>query len=310
MKKMYLKIIMALSLLAISVGCKTEVLELNQGTEKSCNSEIACNIQKMKNEGLLDQLILQGRSVNATEEDKQIERFINDTDAVLNEIKNEEDGEIKIDMLNTLFCEGSIEDFSTSFEKINPEKAKEFTEFISKKNNLQENNYRSAINKKITNFSYYYGEKSRGAYAANFDWDTIAWYSGFCAATVAGFYLASYGGFWTRIAGVVAAGAGAASMGVQLTKWVSCNDFYTFCSSLINKDASTVTAKMNEGLGAKYVVIAAETITTLALCYTTPVGSAIVGFLKNIANTLIGKVLEVIPSWLTISVQGIPLKLL
>lgn len=54
MKKMYLKIVMALSLLAISVGCKTEVLELNQGTEKSCNSEIACNIQKMKNEGLLD----------------------------------------------------------------------------------------------------------------------------------------------------------------------------------------------------------------------------------------------------------------
>lgn len=94
MKKMNLKIVMALSLLAISVGCKTEVLELNQGTEKSCNSEIACNIQKMKNEGLLDQLILQGRSVNATEEDKQIERFINDTDAVLNEIKNEEDGEI------------------------------------------------------------------------------------------------------------------------------------------------------------------------------------------------------------------------
>ena len=48
---------------------------LNQEIEKSCNSEIACNIQKMKNEGLFNDL-LNGKSRSAISSEEQEKRLI------------------------------------------------------------------------------------------------------------------------------------------------------------------------------------------------------------------------------------------
>jgi len=56
----------------------------------------------------------------------------------------------------------------------------------------------------------------RGAYAADFNKDTIIWYTGFCAATVAGCVAANSVLPWISIPGIAVAVAGGISMGVQL----------------------------------------------------------------------------------------------
>lgn len=301
MKKMYLKIVMALSLLVISVGCKTEVLELNQEIEKSCNSEIACNIQKMKNEGLFNDLLNgKSRSAISSEEQEKIELFINNTDEVLANLAVTEDGRKELAVIEALFGGGSTDDFVQAFSEINPDKAAEFSNTINE-NFTQSNGTetsRSITRNNSISFKYYSDiEKvERGAYAANFDWDTIAWYSGFCAATVAGFYLASYGFFpWLQIAGGIAAAAGTASMCVQLALWITCPDFTSFISSLLGNDTATATRIANGETGARLLLILTETVATVVASYFAPVGRYVIETVVYYAKLIIDKVLSALP---------------
>ncbi|MBO5117572.1 MAG: hypothetical protein J6C25_08715 [Treponema sp.] len=301
MKKMNLKIAMALSLLVISVGCKTEVLDVHQETEKSCNSEIACNIQKMKNEGLFNDLLNgKSRSAISSEEQEKIELFINNTDEVLANLAVTEDGRKELAVIEALFGGGTTDDFVQAFSEINPDKAAEFSNTINE-NFTQSNGTetsRSITRNNSISFKYYSDiEKvERGAYAANFDWDTIAWYSGFCAATVAGFYLASYGFFpWLQIAGVVAATAGTISMCYQLGAWLTCQDFTSFISALFGKDSASATRIANGEIGTKLLLILTETAATVVASYFAPAGATVINAVIEYTTLIIDKILSVLP---------------
>ena len=273
-------------------------------------SQISYNIGKMKEAGLFDSLISSARSASDEEEEMML-RFINDTDSVLEEIALEENGQEKIEVINALFCGASTEEFANSFAKLDAQKAEEYLTYVNE--NLNHENQLNARTALSTSIKLSYASDlevnaARSIYAADLEWSTIGWYTGFCAATVAGCYMASYGGLWTRIAGYVAATAGAGSMVIQLSIWSTCSDIIKLASALINKDLTTIENILNSEEGYKLGIISAETVATAVACYFTPLGQKIVGFFKAAYNKVIDVILDVLPKGINYVICGIPIK--
>lgn len=112
-----------------------------------------------------------------------------------------------------------------------------------------------------------------------------------------------------KIAGTVAA-AGTASMAIQLINWYNCSDLGNFVSSLINKDGYTATKISNSEDGIKILTISSETTATVVACYFTPVGKTIVGTVVHHYNAIISKIIAVLPSGVSITINGVPLMLI
>lgn len=303
-------------LVMLTISCKTNLNEINiTETQKTSSSKISLKINELKESGLLDELILSANRNAISEEDAYILHFINNTDEVLEEIKKSENGDDEIAVIEAIFTESKVEDFASAFSKINSEKSDDFLSYVNE--NLQidstNENYRSINATNSLNLLFNTPTKSntqRAAYASDLEWSTIYWYTGFCATTIAGFYLASYGGFWTRIAGQIAAAAGAASMVIQLTKWSICSDLGNFISSLIGKDSVTSTKILNKTEGTKIGTIIAETTATIMICYITPVGRHLIKFVIHYLNVIIEKIIAILPSGYNYFINGIPIKII
>lgn len=317
MKKISFGVVAGLATLAmLMVGCKNDFSETNiPETKNSNSSSISLKITELKENGLLDELILSVSRNAISEDDAEVLRFINNTDEVLEEIKNTENGDDEIAVIQALFTESSVEDFANAFAKIDSEKADDFLSYVNE--NLQietaNENARSVASTKNLNILFNTSTNSssqRAIYASDLEWSTIYWYTGFCAATIAGFYLASYGGFWTRIAGWVAASAGTASMVVQLKKWYDCTELGSFISSLVGKNSAVATKILNKTEGVKLATIVAETTATIIACYVTPAGCNLVEFVVHYMNLIIKKVLSVLPSGINYIINGIPIKII
>ena len=297
----------------LSLGCKQGYNE-NQNADVSSNgtSEIATNIQDLKNAGLLDNLLSDSRSVS-DEDSAAILDFINNTDEVLENIRESDNGDEKLAVINALFNGDNISDFADKFSEINSEKAEELLDYVN--TNLQfdtdSNINRSAIDNNRIKLLYATNSNiNRTAYASDLEWDTIGWYTSFCVSTIAGFYLLSYGGFWLKIAGAVAATAGTASMVTQLIKWNNCSDLGTFISSLANKDSATANEILNSENGLKILTITTETSATVAACYFTPLGKTIVKTVVYYLNLILGKIITILPAGINFTINGIPIKLI
>lgn len=315
MKKNTFGVVAGLATIAmLVVGCKNDFSETNiSETKTSNNSDISLKITELKKNGLLDELILSASRNAISEDDAEVLRFINNTDEVLEEIKNIENGDEEIAVIQALFTESSVEDFANAFAKIDSEKADDFLSYVNE--NLQietaNENSRSATSTKNLNILFNTSTNSssqRAAYASDLEWSTIYWYTGFCAATIAGFYLASYGGFWTRIAGQIAATAGAVSMAIQLTKWSLCSELGSFVSSLVGKNSAAATKILNKTEGVKLATIVAETTATAIACYIMPAGKLLVSTVVSHMNSIIEKILSVLPYGFNYVINGIPIK--
>jgi hypothetical protein len=239
-----------------------------------------------------------------TEEDKRILDFINNTDEVLIEIEKSNDGEKTIQIINSVFCDKSAQDFAKSFALINEEKSNDYLEYI-------ENNFNGSFeNNSELILVYNIPCNNRGAYSADLEWDTIGWYTGFCVSTIAGFFMMSYGNFWLRIAGAVAATAGTASMVIQLKNWIDCSDLKSFILSLFDKDIETSNKLLNGETGIKLAAITTETVATVAACAFLPAGKLIIKYVVHYYNLIIEKILTVLPSGINFIFNGIPIKLI
>ena len=326
MKKMHFVSIMAIALwMIMTFGCKNNLIDKGIdacGQTSKCDSAVAFNVLLMKENGLFDGIVndiaLRSADSDFSDEDAQILRFINDTDAVLAEIAESENGEKQLRLIEALFTDSTVDDVASAFAAISEDMAEEYLfqvkslvpeEIVSEINDVSA---RSAgitdIQKLRTAYFIKNNNSYRGAYAANMDWDTIAWYTGFCAATVAGCVAASYGGFWVRIGGIVAASAGTASIAVQLVRWVSCSDLKNLMQSVLDKNSAAATKVLNEGLGWRYITIIGISTATIVGCYVTPFGKAVVKVVIEKFNALVAKILSILPSGINYTICGIPLK--
>lgn len=316
MKSLKLFMISIISLiLFITIGCKADLDGPYSNNITEDSSQIAKNIQMMKENGLFDDILF-NNCRSTLEEDKEHDmmvRFINDTDSVLEEIASTETGEQDLKIINALFNGGSTEEFAEAFSAINKEKSEEFTAYVNENLRIEEDldstlsRSATTIPKIILGYNMPNRTTVRGAYADNMEWSTIGWYTGFCAATVAGFYMASYGGFWTRIAGCVAAAAGGVSMAVQLGKWCYCSDLGNFISSLMQQDAVKANDIAHSDDGLKIATICTETTVTAVLCYTTPFGKSVVNAVVGCYNMIVEKILTALPKGVSIIICGVPL---
>ena len=117
--------------------------------------------------------------------------------------------------------------------------------------------------------------KTRGIFESNFDADTLLWYTGFCVATTAGCIAASAGWFWVRIAGIVAAAAGAASMTTQIIIWATNSDLLKLSSAVTKRDTKTINVILNSPVGNALGIIYTETATTVVICSMTLFGKGL-----------------------------------
>ncbi len=295
-------------------GCKNSIESDGMAVSDNQKSLVAKKVKDLKAAGLLDEFLISTSSRAAdSAEFAQISNFINNTDEVLDEIQNSEYGEENMAIINSVFCGESVESFVDSFSKINQEKAYEFMEYVN--SNLSGSDAscvnRSALSDDKIHFLFStdsYSSAARGMFASDLNWSTINWYTGYCASTIAGFYMASYGGFWVRIAGCVAAAAGAGSMTAQLIIWNNCSDLGSFISSLMNKNAEAANSILKTEPGKKILLISAETSATAVACYFTPLGKTIVKTVVGYMNAIIERILEVLPSGINYTINGFEIK--
>lgn len=279
-------------------------------------SKIAKNILEMRNNGLFDSFLIkvENRSVSddLSEDDLLLLRFINETDDVLEEIAQQENGDKELKLIDCLFTESSSDDVINAFYDLSDVMGNEYKQKMELlQNNLAESYTDRSIGSNNNIQLCYFNPKdynSRKAYAADFKQSTRNWYTGFCAAAVAGCVAASYGGFWTRIAGIAAATAGLGSMAVQLGIWCNCSDLGKLISALKNQDAYVCNKILHSDLGMAYGDIILETSITLTACYITPAGRALVHLVIGKINEFIAIILDVLPAGINYSIAGVPIK--
>lgn len=306
--KRFLYLMLGLVVVLI-MGCGN--VNVSRQEDIKASSKIAKNVALMKSEGLFDEILTSSRNVETSEEQEMVQRFINDTDGVLLELEKTEEGKKELGVIHALFGDGTTEDFEKSLAYFDREKALEFSAVINDNfSDIEDTGKaRGADLANTIRLSYYTtNTNSRAVFAENMDWSTIGWYTGFCAATVAGCYAASYGGFWTRIVGKIAAVAGAASMTTQLVKWYKCSELFSFATSLKNKDVAEANRIFKTTQGKKILTITAETAGTVLACIFTPFGKKIISTVKHYYNSIMDKIICVLPKGIDFVVCGIHIK--
>jgi hypothetical protein len=292
-------------------GCNNEILTKpeNHTSESERISDVSKRIEELKDAGLLDPLLREqtGRAVagaylNDVDMDK-LNFFISNTDAALAEIAQSENGDVQLRLIDAMFTGGTIGEIAGIMAEISEDMANEYLSTMETQLGVLyefgETQERSAYSSgDIKNFRLSFfdernlGTVARGAYAANFNTDTIIWYGGFCAATVAGVYAASSFWPWISIPGIVAATAGGLSMTAQLIIWKDCQPFASWVSSLIGQDATELNKIVNSGVGPALLTVTGLTVGTATACAFSPVGRAAITAFKVPWNALVTKIVS------------------
>lgn len=307
MKKTFFCLLIVLTLGLSGCNNLEDGNSLSFKQDKDTGSLLSKRITDLKKAGLLDELLSVNRSAGSSEELDMYQRFIEDTDSVLEEIKKSENGEEELAIINALFLGETVDDFANAFEKIDYEKAEEYRElsktFFAERQLVS----RQAVNS--LQLCYLIDtENCRTIYGKDLSWNTIGWYTGFCAATVAGFYAFSYGGLWAKIAGGIAAAAGVTSMCVQLVNWAGCSDLFNLIIDIANKNVVGATNIINSEGGLRLATITVETAATLLACYFTPFGRELVVHVVERYNLIVSEIYSHFPKGIQFNVCGIPLK--
>jgi hypothetical protein len=301
-------------------------------------TSISQRIGQFKEAGLLDSLISESTSRSAleTNDDEQLLYFINNTDAALDEIAQSENGEVQLKLIDAMLNGATVGETADIMAEISEDMAAQYLTAMEEQVDALEamstsaNQSRSLVNSsnirdiKLTFYDSATSSPARGAYDANFATDTVVWYIGFCAATIAGCYAASSWIPWVKIPGIVVAVAGGVSMGVQLTRWLGCSEFLQFCSTVYafgktydkNKEydtnanksyATSITGHFNGVIGSQLLVIAGTTTVTVLVCQATTFGKAVISTGQSIWNAIVAKITSLIPPGININGSGIVL---
>ncbi len=304
-------VFISIVILFLLTACNNSILnekELSHFEKTSeRKSEVACQIEKFKNTGLLDKLLSSTRSSN-NEEDEAILEFINNTDEVLKKIKTSENGEAQLALIDTLFTGSDVNEFVKSLYEIDADKAEEFLEYVNDYYETQESCSSRSQSTNNPKLLYYTDiDSNRGIYSADLEWRTILWYTGFCLSTAAGFVAMSCGGIWVKAAGAIAAVAGTYSMVKQLVIWCNCSELDNFISSLIDKNGDIATKILNTENGKKILTIVVETVATITVSYLTTAGRKLVHEVVLYYNKLVDIILGILPKGINYIFNGIAL---
>ncbi|MDR3122738.1 MAG: hypothetical protein LBU16_03040 [Treponema sp.] len=294
------------------IGCNNEILTNpgNYTTESARVSEVSKRIEALKEAGLLDSLLREqsARAVaetylNDVDMDK-LNFFISDTDEALAEIAQSENGDVQLRLIDAMFTGGTVGEIADIMAEISEDLANEYLNAMETQlevlYEVEETQARSAYPRgdiKNIRLSFFdernTGTTARGAYEANLNRDTVIWYGGFCAATVAGVYAATSGWPWISIPGIIAAVAGAGSMSIQLGVWTKCPPFLSLINSIIGKNPTELNRILLTGDGPALLTIGGLTVGTALACAFSPPGRAAIAIFKKAWNAMVAKIIAV-----------------
>lgn len=247
--------VLCLSLFAFFLfSCSNQ--DLTNGIKSNDNGLITTTsnkINELKEFGVFDEVSSWNtRSVDESKFNVDISKvhaLINQPEESLKQLLNEENGETKLQLVNLMLTEGSVGEIINTMEMLDPQLAadyeKSLSDFIENigidtSRGLEKTSIGSIYDIKLRLIAE--ESTSRGAYAADLSWNTIQWYIGFSAATIAGLSAYKWCGWWqpwVGVAGLATAGAGTASMLVQLGIWYgNTSDLKKFVSSVQAKGSS------------------------------------------------------------------------
>ena len=271
----------------------------------------------MREEGLFDNILNQSSSARSAMNRNGIDigeaqRFITDTDAVLAEIASLENAEIQLQFIEALFNGGTVGDIAAVFALESQDLADRYLTAVSSvTQSASTTNSRSATSGiEDIKLTYYTRNDlaNRHAFATTFGWSTIAWYSGFCAATIAGLIASETWIPWVKLAGYIAAAAGATSMCFQLGRWATSPDFRDWIGSLAGKDSSRATAILNGEMGKKFATITVATAGVAATCYATSTGRLVINFIRSAWDSMVSAITQMLPNNVTLIIGSVPIK--
>jgi hypothetical protein len=288
MKKSILSVNVWLSVCAIALtGCHNVLNDYtsSQESNENRNSTVSKRIASLKEAGLLDSFMnqtdrsAQSDPVQISDVDLEKTRyFILHTDSVLDEIAQSENADLSLQFIDALVNGGTIGEIADIMAQISEEMAQEYlqtveahigalTETTGSERSLTGN---ALLNIHLNFYDAPYASSSRAA-AINLDQTSVNVYYGFCAATIAGLSAYRWCAWWqpwVGIAGLITAGAGAASMTIELGLWYACTDFKTFVNALISavnnpgnyqSSSTTINALFQSSVGSKLVQILIST---------------------------------------------------
>lgn len=312
--------IVSCCILLLYASCNNALLKSEDVNGKSSVSELSSiseRIMNMREEGLFDNILNQSSSSRSAMNRNGIDigeaqRFITDTDAVLAEIASLENAEIQLQFIEALFNGGTVEDVAAVFAMESQDLSDQYLNAISSMTQLSNaTGSRSATSSVMDiKLAYYTRDNlaNRRAFSKAFDWSTIAWYSGFCAATIAGLIASETWIPWIKIAGYVAAAAGATSMCVQLGFWATSPDFRDWIGSLAGQDGSRATSILNGEMGGKFAAITLATTGVAVTCYATSTGRLVINFIRSTWNSMVSAITQMLPNNVTLIIGSVPIK--
>lgn len=233
----------------VYVSCMQNVISSVE-LQKDISSEnqiIVKKVTEFKRNGLLDYMYNEScRVVVDSENDSDIDYeklryFVENTEDCVSEILKEEDGEKSIVVLNAIYGEKTIGDVYDAMENLSSELATEYENALIEVFNEDISGNARCISDISTlrdikiNFTPFESTSRAVDLSKSFNWGTVNGYIAASAAAIAGFLLWHYGGFWTRIGGLVAAGVGVSTMAVIMAVWQKSSDwkiFQNFCTSI------------------------------------------------------------------------------
>jgi len=306
--------------------------------QQSTQEQIVNQIQTLDKEELYESLRkfkAENPEIALSEADEQkLDLFLNDPQKALELIVQEENGETIIKLIGTMFNEGTIDEAVQALEVLAPETANEFVGFldeiaealnmenepvtiteartISASQNTRPNirNFPVILTKQMAQQAM-----SRNVlfYSEDLTWGNVAWYAGFCVATTLGAYASSCLIPWVKIAGIVAFVAGGASMAAQMYAWKDSSDLLEFGEKLYKGVKDVDVDKLNAAVNilitspetSQILTIGSLTLATIAACYKSPFGTAVVTGVKTIYQSILDFIGRMLPDGINWTIQGI-----
>ncbi len=267
---------------------------------------VSKQIKKLRRAGLLDSLL------NAPMTGVLSDDFI---DTTLAEIAESDYRDVRLRLLEAMLNGGTVGYVADIMSEISENMATEYlTAMETQMEALDMLEYRDKDLIKINNlreirlrFYDYTSTAPRGACGSDFNNDTISWYAGFCATTIAGAIAASSHFPLIAIPGTLVMAAGGTSMVIQLDRWAKDSAFRKWVASLRDQDGEQLTPIANSGVGPKLIVISGMTAGTVAICGLTPAGKFVCAAVGAAWGKIIDTVYAALPKNVTLYINGVRL---
>lgn len=239
--------------------------DVNISTHLLNSDELSSKVLESKKFGFFPTYLNLERSVigdsdqELSDEDiRRVNCLAETPDKAINSISKEEDGKLQLDLLSVLLSDNStVQDVISSMEKIDINMAQayqdalsiEYASMMSMNRNVFTDVSSELDFKTIKLKTKPFSESSRGILESNLNWDTIVWYTGYCATAMAGLVMYKASPWfkpWVKAIGIGIAAGGTALMGSQLTIWLTSNQEIKDLSYIIKHSVNIITEIKNQ----------------------------------------------------------------